>query len=268
MSQLSPEEETQFHNMIRRFNTIVRAAAEIDVRVMVDAEQTYFQPAISRLTVEMMRKYNTSKGVVFNTYQNYLLSCFDEVVSDLEQARRQNFYFRCKLVRGAYMEQEKERAREMGYNDPIQPTFQATSENYHKTLEECMRQIKQLKDQHVTEKKIAIMVASHNEDTVRLAISKMKEMNVEPGDGTIMFGQLLGMCDFISYSLADAGYGVFKYVPYGPVEEVLPYLSRRATENHGVLHNVKKEKKLLREEIWRRIKMREWNPNPKGSNRP
>lgn len=268
MTQLSASEEEQFRNMIRRFNTVVRAAKDLNVQLMVDAEQTYFQPAISRLTVEMMRKYNTDKGIVYNTYQNYLITAFNEVVGDLEQARRQNFYFRCKLVRGAYMDQERERAKEMNYPDPIQPTYEATSQNYHKTLTECLKRIKQLKDSGVKEKKIAILVASHNEDTVRLAIQKMEEIGIAPEDGTIMFGQLLGMCDFISYTLGSAGYGIYKYVPYGPVNEVLPYLSRRAAENKGVLRNVRKEKTMLRKAIIKRLSKLDMNLNPVGPIKP
>lgn len=119
-----------------------QAAEELDVRIMIDAEQTYFQPAISRITLEMMRKYNTKKAIVFNTYQCYLQNAFQEVTTDLEQSSRQNFYFGAKLVRGAYMEQERARAASVGYPDPINPSFEATTEMYHKTLTECLRRIK------------------------------------------------------------------------------------------------------------------------------
>lgn len=124
------------------FRLIVQAAEELDVRIMIDAEQTYFQPAISRITLEMMRKFNTKKAIVFNTYQCYLRNAFQEVTTDLEQAKRQNFYFGAKLVRGAYMEQERARAASVGYQDPINDHFEATTEMYHKTLTECLRRIK------------------------------------------------------------------------------------------------------------------------------
>ena len=128
--------------MIRRLNTIVKAAEELDVRIMIDAEQTYFQPAISRITLEMMRKYNTKKAIVFNTYQCYLKEAFNEVVTDLEQSKRQNFYFGAKLVRGAYIEQERARAAALNYPDPINANYEATTDMYHKTLTECLRRIK------------------------------------------------------------------------------------------------------------------------------
>ncbi|KAH8387103.1 hypothetical protein KR093_004646, partial [Drosophila rubida] len=286
ISQISPKEEEMFRNMIRRLNTIVKTAAELDVRIMIDAEQTYFQPAISRITLEMMRKYNKNKAIVFNTYQCYLREAFREVGTDLEQAKRQNFYFGAKLVRGAYMEQERARAQALGYADPVNPTYEATTDMYHKTLAECLRRIKArtqiiqllnsvknvlafvlqvMKDSGEDAGKIGIMVASHNEDTVRFAIENMKSIGVSPEDKVICFGQLLGMCDYITFPLGQAGYSAYKYIPYGPVEEVLPYLSRRAQENKGVLKKIKKEKRLLASEIRRRIFRGQIFYTPKGN---
>ncbi|XP_055550359.1 proline dehydrogenase 1, mitochondrial isoform X1 [Wyeomyia smithii] len=265
ISQIPPKEEEMFRNMIRRLNTIVKAAQDLDVRIMIDAEQTYFQPAISRITLEMMRKYNTEKAIVFNTYQCYLKETYKEVCTDLQQAKRQNFYFGAKLVRGAYIEQERARAAALGYEDPTNPSFEATTEMYHKTLTECLRRIRILKDAGEDPKKIAIMVASHNEDTVRFAIEKMKEIGIHPEDKVICFGQLLGMCDYITFPLGQAGYSAYKYIPYGPVNEVLPYLSRRAQENKGVLQKIKKEKRLLLSEILKRLAKGQLFYKPKGN---
>ncbi|XP_070496107.1 proline dehydrogenase 1, mitochondrial [Chironomus tepperi] len=263
-SQIPHKEEEMFRNMIRRLNNIVKIAEELDVRIMIDAEQTYFQPAISRITLEMMRKYNSKKAIVFNTYQCYLKEAYQEVVTDLEQASRQNFYFGAKLVRGAYMDQERARASALGYEDPINPNYEATTDMYHKTLTECLRRIKHLKNAGADPKKIAIMVASHNEDTVRYAIDKMKEIGISPEDKVICFGQLLGMCDYITMPLGQAGYSAYKYIPYGPVKEVLPYLSRRAQENKGVLKKILKEKRLLKTEIFRRLSRGQLFYKPKG----
>lgn len=265
IGQLSKKEEEMFRNFVRRLDTIVRAAQEMDVRIMVDAEQTYFQPAITRMTLEFMRKYNKEKAIVFNTYQCYLREAYNEITTDLEQAKRQNFFFGAKLVRGAYMEQERARAAALGYPDPINPTYEATTEMYHTTLTECLRRIKDMKEKGESKNKIAIMVASHNENTVRFAIDKMKEIGVQPEDKVICFGQLLGMCDYITFPLGQSGYSAYKYIPYGPVKEVLPYLSRRAQENKGILKKIKKEKRLLSREILRRLAKGRLFYTPKGN---
>ncbi|XP_069671517.1 proline dehydrogenase 1, mitochondrial isoform X2 [Periplaneta americana] len=265
ITQLTPKEEEMFRNMVRRMNSLCKTADELDVRVMVDAEQTYFQPAISRITLEMMRKYNKDKAVVFNTYQCYLKNTYEEATNDLEQAKRQNFYFGAKLVRGAYLEQERARAAALGYTDPTNASFEATTEMYHRTLTECLRRIKDLKDRSEDARKIAIMVASHNEDTVRFAIEKMKEIGISPEDKVICFGQLLGMCDYITFPLGQSGYSAYKYIPYGPINEVLPYLSRRAHENKGILKKIRKEKKLLLRELRRRITSGQLMYRPRGN---
>ncbi|XP_026271690.1 proline dehydrogenase 1, mitochondrial isoform X19 [Frankliniella occidentalis] len=267
LTQLSSKEEEMFRNMIRRINVLAQTAEDLDVRMMVDAEQTYFQPAISRITLEFMRKYNSKKALIFNTYQCYLKDTFNEVVTDLEQAKRQNFYFGAKLVRGAYLEQERARAAALGYNDPTCPSFEATSESYHTTLTECLRRIKDLKSKGKPNM-IGIMVASHNEDTVRYAIEKMKEIGISPEDKVLCFGQLLGMCDYITFPLGQSGYSAYKYIPYGPVNEVLPYLSRRAQENKGILKKIKKEKKLLLRELFFRISRGKFLYTPKGDYTP
>ncbi|XP_059091903.1 proline dehydrogenase 1, mitochondrial-like isoform X3 [Tigriopus californicus] len=265
MDALTDEEEEQFRNMLNRIQTVFQAAKDLDVRVMVDAEQTYFQPAIHRLTMEMQKKFNTEKAIVFNTYQCYLKIAYHSLVLDLEQAQRQNFYFGAKLVRGAYMEQERGRAKQLGYEDPINPTYEATSDMYHRCLNECMRRMSELKQLgDGSEQRIGIMVASHNGDTIRYAIQRMEELGIKPEDRLICFGQLLGMCDNISFPLGQAGYSVYKYVPYGPVNEVLPYLSRRAQENQGMLSKLKVEKKLMMKELLRRTMRLQLLGKPQG----
>ncbi|XP_064460770.1 proline dehydrogenase 1, mitochondrial-like isoform X2 [Ornithodoros turicata] len=248
ISALTEEEEEMFKNMMRRVHTIARAARDKDVRVMIDAEQTYFQPGISRITMELMRKYNKQKAIIFNTYQCYLKEAYNNIVRDLELAKRQDFYFAAKLVRGAYMEQERLRAQTLGYEDPINPSYDATNEMYYKTLTECLRRIAEQSD-----RKTSVMVASHNEDTIRFTVKQMKELGIGPGDRVVCFGQLLGMCDQVSFPLGQAGYSVYKYVPYGPIDEVMPYLSRRAVENNSLLQKVGKEIGLLKKEIVRRL---------------
>lgn len=265
INALSSEEEEMFRNMMRRVHTIAKAATERDVRVLVDAEQTYFQPAINRITLELMRKYNKEKAIIFNTYQCYLKSAYETCQIDVELSRRQGFYFGAKLVRGAYMEQERLRAKTLGYEDPVNPSYQATTEMYERCLDFFMANIL---ESGLKNKRYAIMVASHNEDTVRYTIKKMQELDITPEDRVICFGQLYGMSDQVSFNLGQSGYSVYKYVPYGPIDEVIPYLSRRALENHGVLANSKKERKLLATEVLRRLATGQIFHRPVGTYRP
>ncbi|XP_067862019.1 proline dehydrogenase 1, mitochondrial-like isoform X2 [Heptranchias perlo] len=244
--QFTEEEELQMKRMLQRMDVLAKKALESRVRLMVDAEQTYFQPAISRLTLEMQRKFNTEKPVIFNTYQCYLKDAYDNVSVDVELARRENWYFGAKLVRGAYMAQERKRAKEIGYEDPINKTYEATNVMYHRCLDYILEEIK-------VNRKANVMVASHNEQTVGYALQRMHDLGLHPLAKKIYFGQLLGMSDQISFPLGQAGYPVYKYVPYGPVEEVLPYLSRRAQENRGMVAGTQRERRLLWNELKRRI---------------
>ncbi|PIK46149.1 putative proline dehydrogenase 1, mitochondrial-like [Apostichopus japonicus] len=252
---LTEEEEVQMKRMLRRIDSLAKRATEKNVRLMVDAEQTYFQPAISRLAIEMMRKFNKQKAVIFNTYQCYLKQCSNNLCLDLELSKREDFWFGSKLVRGAYMDQERKRAQEIGYLDPINQDYDATSQFYHGCLDMILNEIS-------SRPKINVMVASHNEDTIRIAVNRMKELNISANDQLVYFGQLFGMCDQVSFTLGQAGYAVYKYVPYGPVKDVIPYLSRRAFENRGMLQGVTKERELLWKELKRRILNGEFSHMP------
>ncbi|XP_030623245.1 proline dehydrogenase 1, mitochondrial [Chanos chanos] len=250
LSKFTDEEERQMKRMLQRMDVLAKHAEDNDVRLMVDAEQTYFQPAISRLTLEMQRIFNIERPVIFNTYQCYLKEAYDNVTVDVELSRREGWYFGAKLVRGAYMYQERSRAAEIGYEDPINPDYEATNRMYHKCLEYVLEEIEH-------NRKANIMVASHNEDTVKFTLEKMSEMGISPSEKKVYFGQLLGMCDQISFPLGQAGFPVYKYVPYGPVNEVIPYLSRRAQENRGFMKGSQRERSLLWKELKRRLLNRE-----------
>nr|XP_004670808.1 proline dehydrogenase 1, mitochondrial isoform X2 [Jaculus jaculus] len=247
LSRFTEEEERQMTRMLQRMDVLAKKARDAGVRLMIDAEQTYFQPAISRLTLEMQRRFNVDKPVIYNTYQCYLKDAYDNVTLDVERARREGWCFGAKLVRGAYMAQERTRAMKIGYDDPINPTYEATNDMYHRCLNYVLEELK-----HST--KAEVMVASHNEDTVRFTLHRMEELGLHPADGQVCFGQLLGMCDQISFPLGQAGFPVYKYMPYGPVMEVLPYLSRRALENSGVVKGAQRERQLLWQELWRRLR--------------
>nr|XP_046230160.1 proline dehydrogenase 1, mitochondrial isoform X1 [Scatophagus argus]XP_046230161.1 proline dehydrogenase 1, mitochondrial isoform X2 [Scatophagus argus] len=246
LNMFTAEEERQMKRMLQRVDILAKHAVENGVRLMVDAEQTYFQPAISRLTLEMQRKFNREKPIIFNTYQCYLKEAYDNVTVDIELSRREGWYFGAKLVRGAYMYQERDRAKEIGYEDPINPDYEATNRMYHKCLEYVLEEIEH-------SRKANIMVATHNEDTVKFTLGKMNEMGLSPTENKVYFGQLLGMCDQISFPLGQAGFPVYKYVPYGPVNEVIPYLSRRAQENRGFMKGSQRERSLLWRELKRRL---------------
>lgn len=246
LESFTTEEEKQMKRMLQRMDVLVKHAIENGVRLMVDAEQTYFQPAISRLTLEMQRIYNREKPVVFNTYQCYLKEAYDNVTMDVELSRREGWHFAAKLVRGAYMYQERERAEELGYEDPINPDYASTNRMYHRCLDYVL-------DEIALNRNANVMVASHNEDTVKHTIRRMNELGLLPTENKVYFGQLLGMCDQISFPLGQAGFPVFKYVPYGPVNEVMPYLSRRAQENRGFMKGAQKERELLWQELKRRL---------------
>ncbi|XP_059844045.1 proline dehydrogenase 1, mitochondrial-like [Hypanus sabinus] len=244
--QFTEEEELQMKRMLQRMDVLAKKAVEMGVCLMVDAEQTYFQPAISRLTLEMQRKFNTEKPIIFNTYQCYLKDAYDNVTVDVELSRRENWYFGAKLVRGAYMDQERKRAKEIGYEDPINKNYKATNAMYHRCLDYILDEIK-------VNRRANVMVASHNEQTVTYTLQRMHDLGLHPSERKIYFGQLLGMSDQISFPLGQAGYPVYKYVPYGPVEEVIPYLSRRAQENKGMVAGTQRERQLLWNELKRRI---------------
>ncbi|KAL2087737.1 hypothetical protein ACEWY4_016565 [Coilia grayii] len=246
LDKFTEEEDKQMKRMLQRMDVLAKHALEHGVRLMVDAEQTYFQPAISRLTLEMQRKFNREMPTIFNTYQCYLKEAYDNVTVDVELSRREGWYFGAKLVRGAYMYQERSRAAEIGYEDPINPDYEATNRMYHKCLEYVLEEIEHNRMANV-------MVASHNEDTVKFTLEKMNEMGLTPQEHKVYFGQLLGMCDQISFPLGQAGFPVYKYVPYGPVNEVIPYLSRRAQENRGFMKGSQRERSLLWAELKRRM---------------
>ncbi|XP_061865937.1 proline dehydrogenase 1, mitochondrial isoform X2 [Colius striatus] len=195
LSRFTEEEELQMKRMLQRMDVLAKRASEKGVRLMVDAEQSYFQPAISRLTLEMQRRFNRDQPIIFNTYQCYLKEAYDNVAVDVELSRREGWHFGTKLVRGAYMEQERERAAQIGYEDPINPTYEKTNEMYHRCLDYVLEEIR-------LRRKASVMVASHNEDTVKFTLRRMMELGIHPSEKKVYFGQLLGMCDQITFPLA------------------------------------------------------------------
>ncbi len=237
--ELNEIEKREYDKVKHRFDTICKAAFDAQVRLFVDAEETWIQDAIENLTYEMMLKYNQKDAIVYNTIQCYRT---DMVAHVNEKIANLDCKVGFKLVRGAYMEKERLRAKEMIYVSPIHPSKEDTDKEYNEVLEICV------KNAH----KVSICAGTHNEQSSHLLAKLMAENKIPHTDTRFYFAQLLGMSDHISYNLANAGYCVAKYVPYGPVKAVLPYLGRRAKENSSVKGQVGRELNLISEELKRR----------------
>jgi proline dehydrogenase len=241
-SETSEQKQEEIKAIKERFERICAAANEHQVRLFIDAEETWIQPVLDVWTLEMMCKYNHQKAIIYNTVQMYRHDRLAFLVQQLEIAKENNIYYGVKLVRGAYMEKERERAQKMGYPSPIQPNKESTDKDYDEAL--------RLMTSHADH--FALCAGSHNEESAQLLTKLMKEKGIEPGNTQFFFAQLLGMSDHISYNLSNAGYQVAKYVPFGPVKEVLPYLLRRADENTSVAGQTGRELSLIGAEIRRR----------------
>ena len=239
------EETALLKNMRTRMNDLANLAKKMDVHMMIDAEHTYFQPAIDNIAYTLMKSHNKDKAVIFTTYQMYLVDSMQRLHTDLHRAHTGDYYFAAKLVRGAYMELERNRAQTMGIPDPIQPTKQATDDNYNAGVSEVLSLMAQ-------KRKVELMIASHNQQSVEHTIALMEQFSIGP-EGPVHFAQLMGMADHLTYGLGRANFKAYKYVPYGLVREVMPYLIRRAQENSGMLGGALNEIAMSRKEIIRRF---------------
>ncbi|NME71384.1 proline dehydrogenase family protein [Flammeovirga aprica] len=241
---LSGEEEAQWAKVVKRVENLCQTAYDHDVRIFIDAEETWMQGPVDQLAYDMMVKYNKEKAIVYNTYQMYLHSKLGQLKSDLAKAQMEGFILGVKLVRGAYMEKEGERAKKMNYPTPVQHTKEATDRDFDKALEFIME----------NHKHFALCSGSHNEKSNQLLVDLMNRYNVSDNNPNFFFAQLFGMSDHISFNLSKAGFNVAKYLPYGPVKEALPYLFRRAEENTSVAGQAGRELTLVSNEIKRRKK--------------
>lgn len=239
---LSAEEKDVFAAVKVRFNRIAEHASNNGIRLYIDSEDSWYQDPIDDIVHALMARYNRKKVVVFNTYQMYRTGMLNNLNAIVEKAKREGFYVGAKLVRGAYMEKERQRAEDMGYADPILPDKEATDAQYDRALRFCVDNIDRME----------LCSGSHNENSNYLLVDLMAEKKLANDDERVYFAQLFGMSDNISFNLAHAGYNVVKYVPYGPVEAVLPYLLRRAEENTSIAGQSSRELRLVREELARR----------------
>ena len=239
---LTADEQEEWNRIENRFDKIGQKAFNYDVALLIDAEESWIQDAVDTLVASMMKKYNKKKAIVFNTLQLYRHDRQDYLENLHKQAIKEDFIVGVKIVRGAYLEKENKRAEEKGYFSPICRNKKLTDENFDTTAAYIINNID----------RISVFVGTHNEESTYKVLDLMKEHNLHQNDPRIWFGQLYGMSDHISFNLAKKGYNVAKYLPFGPVRDVMPYLIRRAEENTSVAGQTTRELDLLSKEKKRR----------------
>lgn len=240
--ELDSKEEEEWQRVVNRFDKVCKKAHDLDVALLIDAEESWMQDAADDLVLDLMRKYNTEKAIVFNTFQLYRWDRLDYIKKLYALGQEEGFMIGAKLVRGAYMEKENDRALEKGYKTPICASKRETDANFDDTVAYIMDHLDRFN----------LFSGTHNEQSSLKLIAKMQELGLEPSDPRIWFGQLFGMSDHISFNLAASGYNCAKYLPYGPVRDVMPYLIRRAEENTSVAGQTSRELDLLSKERRRR----------------
>ncbi|WP_432670061.1 proline dehydrogenase family protein [Flavobacterium sp. SM2513] len=241
---LNEADKKDWNRVIERFDIICKAAHQQNVAVLIDAEESWMQDAADDLVTQMMKKYNKEKAVIFNTLQMYRHDRLTYLKKVHDLAEAEGFYIGMKVVRGAYMEKEHKRAEEKGYPTPICASKQATDDNYNAAVDYML--------QHLN--RMSIFVGTHNEESSYKVMTRISDFNLDKKDDRIWFGQLYGMSDNISYNLAEYDYNVAKYLPFGPVRDVMPYLIRRAEENTSVAGQTNRELELIKAERNRRKK--------------
>ena len=239
---LSKDEQREWNKVKNRLEDICKASCQAGKPIYIDAEESWIQAAIDRLAEEMMSTYNKDKAIVFTTLQLYRWDRIDYFERLIEQARSGSYKLGIKIVRGAYLEKERERARHLGYKSPVNATKSETDREYNKAVEIFIDNIDV----------VEICVGTHNENSCKLLVQYMTENNLANNHPHIYFSQLYGMSDNISFNLANAGYNVSKYLPFGPVESTLPYLARRAEENTAIAGQMSKELDIIVKERRRR----------------
>lgn len=239
---LSEEERTELQNVKKRVDTICHHAAQKNVGLYIDAEESWIQPAIDKIANQMMERYNRDRAIVYNTFQLYRTDRLAYLMKSFDRAQESGYILGAKLVRGAYMDKERKRAAKMGYPSPIQPNKEATDHDYNLALRFCV--------DHYD--KIACCNASHNSESNMLMAELIARKNIPRDHPHLQFCQLYGMSDNITFNLAAAGYNVAKYVVYGQVRDVVPYLIRRTKENTSITGDMSRELAFILKEVARR----------------
>ncbi len=239
---LSKKEKEEWDRVVGRFDTTCKKAYDLDVSLLIDAEESWMQDTADEMVEEMMRRYNKDNAIVFNTLQLYRWDRMDYLKALHAKARKEDFKIGIKTVRGAYMEKENERALEKSYTSPICASKSESDSNYDTTVAYIVEHLE----------RISLFSGTHNELSSYKLIDLMKQKGIAHDDNRIWFGQLYGMSDHISFNLAEKGYNVAKYLPFGPVRDVMPYLIRRAEENTSVAGQTNRELELIKKERRRR----------------
>lgn len=239
---LTEAEELAWEKAKDRVDAICAAGYEHNVRILIDAEETWIQDPIDEVADAMMDQYNREQVIVYNTYQMYLQRGLTFLQKSLEKSKANGYTLGAKVVRGAYVEKERNRAKEMGYDDPLNPTKNATDEMYNQAVEYCLQNLNE----------VALFAGTHNEQSCYNIAQLTQKLGIAANNPQLFFGQLYGMSDNITFNLAKAGFNVIKYVPYGTVQDVMPYLFRRAQENTAIAGQSNREYELVKKEIKRR----------------
>lgn len=241
-TELSPRDRRRFDSIVRKADQLCGDAYRKGVRIMIDAEETWIQNVIDRIAITMMQRYNKERVVVINTYQLYLREGLSRLRDNYTKSRLEGFRLGAKVVRGAYMEKENAYAMKNGTASPVHSTKEATDKDYNLALEFCIEQIDTM----------VLVAGTHNKSSIQLLMHLMEDKGLPRNCDNIYFSQLFGMGDILSYNLSKFGYNVCKYLPFGPVKQVIPYLVRRARENSSVRGFTSRELQTIKNEMARR----------------
>lgn len=239
---LTASENEQWNRIKIRFETVCASGKHHNVKILIDAEESWIQSAVDDLVLELMETFNTDSLIVYSTLQTYRWDRLDYLKEIHIKAKQNNFKLGFKVVRGAYMEKERQRAKELGYKSPICDTKALTDSLFNDTIKYSLSNLDT----------IHLFIGTHNEESTHFALELMEASRISNNDSRVWFGQLYGMSDHISFNLSEHGYNVAKYVPFGPVKDVMPYLIRRAEENTSVAGQTNRELALIKKEKQRR----------------
>lgn len=244
--ELTPSEQDEFERVRKRVEKICQKGAEMGQPVLIDAEESWIQDAIDGLAEEMMSRHNREEVIVYHTVQLYRKDRLSYLKDSFERIRSGGSKYGVKLVRGAYLEKERDRATRLGYPSPVHDRLEDTARDFDAAVDFCLARRGEL----------GFVAATHNERATQVLVGKMRASNISNDDSSVHFSQLFGMSDNLSYVLASEGYNVSKYLPYGPVEDAIPYLTRRARENSSVRGQASRELTLIERELERRKRER------------